>query len=412
VGSAVRRPTGEIHVSGAPVEKPVSTVPADKAPSAKDKMFQELRKKAGPTEGPAPVQPQKPAAAPKPAEAAPVSGASDDQGATAGAAADPPLTPGQKKKMSPWKLVEEYKRRLLDTENRYAEVTKGLPSEDQRKAQQAEYDNLKRHTQELEEEIRFQNYSKHPEFKKNYQEPYEKSWNKAMKEMSGIQVTDPTSGEARAVDANDMLMLVNMELGPARDAAEQMFGKFADDALVYRKEIRDLFERQQGALEEARKGGATREEQRRHQFMEYQANAKKMIDETWDKANESIMKDDKFGKFFKPVEGDDEWNNRLEKGYELADKAFGENPYAYNLKPEERQAIIRRHAAVRNRAAAFGGLTHRIAKLEAALAERDEKLKQYEDSTPPTGAAPGAAASVPAGDAKHQMLQKLRQLAK
>lgn len=387
----------------------MEAVPA-KPGSAKERMFQDLRKKAK-TPGEVVPEPAKPATAPKPDEATPVkSGASDDQGAEAGAAAAPAGKDG--KKVSPWKLVEEYKKRVAESEARIAELTGGQKNEEQRKAEAAQIEAMKRRAMELEDEIRYVNYSKSAEFQQKYQEPYNKAWQRAMSELSEISVQDPSTGETRAVEAGDMLQLVNMPLGQARDVAEQMFGKFADDVMTHRKEIRSLYEAQAAALDEAKKMGATREQMRMAQFQEFQQKTAKLVGEVWQKANDSAVKDEKFGKYFNPVEGDDEGNAKLEKGYALVDKAFSENPFAPNLKPEERQAIIRRHAAVRNRAAAFGRLTTQVEKAQARIAELERELKQYKGSEPPTaGGAPATATAQPTS-AMERMKAELRARAK
>ena len=89
---------------------------------------------------------------------------------------------------------------------------------------------------------------------------------------------------------------------------------------------------------------------------------------------------------FTPVDGDQEGNQRLAKGFELADRAFSENPL--NAKDgEERKAIVARHAAVRNRAAAFGRLVLMNTKAEARIAELTSELAKYKGSEPPAGGA-------------------------
>lgn len=409
-GSAVPSSRGEIHVVPQPVAPDVP-----KAGSAKDRMFQDLRKKAKPPESPAAaVAPQKPAAAPKSTDAGTVNQVELDDNPAPGEAAAAPHSntkPGDGK-VSPWKLVDEYKKRVADAEAKLAEVTKNRPNEDLIKQQQAEFEATKKRRDELEEEIRYVNYTKSAEFRDKYQQPYEQAWSRAMAELKEIPVTDPSTGEARTVDPQDMLQLVNMPLGQARDVAEQMFGKFADDVMAHRKEIRHLFDAQSAALEEARKSGAEREKLRAAQMQEYQTKAAKLVGETWQKANEAVVKDEKFGKYFTPVDGDQEGNDRLSKGFAFVDKAFAENPFAPNLKPEERQAIIRRHAAVRHRAAAFGRMVAQQRKMESKIAELETELKQYRASEPPSDGGAAPAGTAQPASAMERTLQALRQRAK
>ena len=60
---------------------------------------------------------------------------------------------------------------------------------------------------------------------------------------------------------------------------------------------------------------------------------------------------------------------RVRAAFELADRAFSENPMAPGLTNEQRQGIVKRHAAVRNRAAAFGKLVHMNEQAKVRIAE-------------------------------------------
>lgn len=391
--------------------------------SARERMYQDLRKRAKPVEGesstPPVTPPQKPTPSAEPSKAEgsepPESGSSGNETPAPPSTAEgahPATETPSKPRVSPWKLVDEWKGRAAEAERRLAEATKGIPSEDQKKAMAEEMQRKEARLKELEDEIRYVNYSKSEEFKTKYQEPYEKAWSRAMNELKEITITDSQNGTSRALNPGDLLELVNMPLGKAREAADQLFGPFADDVMAHRKEIRGLFEAQNAAMEEARKNGATREQQRADQFKQMQAETSKLVSDTWTKANEAATKDEKYGKYFTPVEGDEEGNQRLSKGFELVDKAFGENAFAPNLKPEDRAAIVRRHAAVRNRAAAFGRLVLQLSKKEAELAEARKELEQLKGSTPPTGGgAPPTEPAAPAS-AMEQVRQGLRKIAR
>jgi hypothetical protein len=167
--------------------------------------------------------------------------------------------------------------------------------------------------------------------------------------------------------------------------------------MAHRKEIRKLFDDQANALKEARESGATREkEQTEKQQREYGEVSTKIRD-TWSKANEEVTVDPKYGTYFTPVEGDEQGNQRLAKGFELADRAFSENPLAPGLSAEQRESIVRRHAAVRNRAAAFGRLVYQNGQSKQRIAELEKQLAEYKGTEPTrTGSQPPVTPGKPA----------------
>ncbi len=96
----------------------------------------------------------------------------------------------------------------------------------------------------------------------------------------------------------------------------------------------------------------------------------------------------------------------------MADRAFLENPNQPNLSPEQRRAIVKRHAALRNRAAAFGRLVHMNKGLQEKVAALTKDLEQYKASEPGTALrAPNGAPAQPAS-AMARMQADLQKLAK
>jgi hypothetical protein len=233
-----------------------------------------------------------------------------------------------------------------------------------------------------------------------------------MSELSEITITDPSTQTARAVTANDLMELVNMPLGKARELADTIFGSFADDVMGHRKEIRTLFDQQAQALEEAKTKGAEREQLRKEQYQKMYGTVSNQVKEAWDKINATILEDPKNGEYFKQREGDEDWNSGLKKGFELADRAFSENPMDPRLTPEQRSEIIKRHAAVRNRAAGWGPLKKEVVKLRKQLTEMESELKVYKTSTPAAGGTVPAQ-DKPTGDSSRDgMLNRLGSLVK
>jgi hypothetical protein len=381
--------------------KPKDATTPPKKGSAKEGIFGELRRRFG--DGEEQAKPVEKSAEKKQEQREQPDG---DKQPVADKAAD-------RGKQNPWKLVEEFKARAKQAEERAKQLeSAGIPPE-KLKPYEEKLSSAEKRAQELEQEIRYVNYQKTEDFKKNYQEPYEAAWKTALREMSEVTVFDGNTGEERQMNAQDLLEFVNSDL--SKESIERMkekFGDFFEDAKQYRKEIKRLNEKQVERLEQAKKESVEwhnqQEESRRKSFGEISEFVKK----NWSEANESAANDPKYGKFFKPADGDQEGNQRLAKGFELADRAFSENPL--NAKtPEERREIIRRHAAVRNRCAAFGRLVYQNGKLEAQVAEYQAKLKEYEGAEPSrtAGAKPASGAGARAS-AKDSVFAALRSRAK
>lgn len=410
-------PTTSIQASNLP--PPAAPAAPPKPGSARDRMFKDLQAKAKPAFGtepnaePAPAAP--PAAAPRPGETptpGPEEGAAGEPGSQP-AAAPSSTPPAGEKKSSPWKMVDEWKARATKAEAELLEAKKGSLPAQERQAMEQKIQQAEARLQELEREIKYVDYTKSQEFQDKYQAPYEAAWKRATAELSEIPVTDPSNGESRPASPNDLLTLVNLPLGQARELANQVFGDFADDVMQHRKEIRALFDQQSTALEEAKKNAADRSRTKTEQLTTEQKEVKEAITRDWETANAAIRSHEKYGTFFNPVEGDENINQRLAKGFELVDRALAENPLNPKLTPEERASIVKRHAAVRNRAAAFGRVVYQYNQIQAKMAALEKELAQYKGSEP--GASrPGAATNPPASgsSARSSIFADLRKLAK
>lgn len=380
-------PTTAIHVDATGNIDKGPPQPAPKRGSAMDRLRQDLQKKAQ-TDEPTP----KPAAE-KTAHKPEGSGGENQpnlEPAEKGSEAKPSpaeaATAAEKgKKVSPWKLVEEHKTARASLEKELAELKKTLPNPEEQKKAQAEIEQIRKRNAELEEEIRYTNFSKSREYADKYQKPYEDAWKKAMDDLSELTVAD-ADGSERPLSPQDMLALVNMPLKDARAKAVEAFGDFADDVMAHRKEIRSLFEAQRNALEDARKSGASRDEERRKAIEEFRAKSQQEIQQMWTEANNDAVSNEKYAKYFKPVEGDTEGNKRLENGYALAEKAFNSpDPRDPRLTPDQRKEIVRIHAAVRHRAAAFGRALYQLQQAEAKIESLTKELNQFRGTQPGRG---------------------------
>lgn len=325
--------------------------------------------------------------------------------------------PKKEKKVRPWKLVEEWKKTSNEWKTKAESATQELerikagkpaelPKEVTERISQAEAK-----IKEYEDHLRFLDYQRHPEFQDKYQKPYEAAWKRATSELAEVSVTDPATGTARPATAEDMLALINLPLGKAREYANQIFGDFADDAMAHRKEIKGLFDSQQAALKEARDNGAARMKEQQEKQKAQQEELSKFVTETWSEANRSAVTDEKYGKYFAPVEGDQQGNSALAKGFELVDKAFSANPHDPSLTPEQRKEIIRMHAAMRNRGAAFGRMRQWIEQRDARIAELEKELEDYKKSEPSSTGTTKPSTVKDAGDPWSRIEQGIRKRA-
>lgn len=412
-------PTSTIKVSSMPA--PVEPTPA-KPGSAMDRLRSDLQKKAKNQEPPPPApetppakpvetpnRPGAPEPAPEPEPETPV----DPAAVPAEPAPAAPVDPKAKGKTNPWKLVEQYKAKIAEAEKQLADAKTGSLQEQEKGKYLTQIEQLQKRTEELENEMRFVDYKKSAEFQQKYEQPYLDAWQAASTELSEITVTDEASGQVRAATPQDLLSLVNLPLGQAREVAEMVFGKFADDVMAHRKTLRGLFDAQAKALNDARTKGAEREKMRVEMMTKNQRELKEFAENTWDGAVKALHTEPKYGKYFTPTEGDEEANQRLTKGFEFVERALSDNLSDPNLTAEQRATAIKRHAALRHRAAAFGKVVHWLEQRDAKIAELEKELAQFKGSTPPAG---GATVPQPQGEvprsAKEEVFASLRKLAK
>lgn len=379
-------PGTEIHVTPASVDNGPKQEPPKKG-TAMERLMGDLRKKAKPQFFESPPDPS-PAVVP--AETAPTPAAAEPPKA-AGEPTAPasPAAPEEKKSKNPWKLVDEYKSRATKAESELLEARKSGFNPDERKAVDQRIADLQKANDALEKEIRYVNYAKSAEFKTKYQDPYEKAWERAANEVAEIRISDPQSGEQRAATTQDLYQVVVSPLNEARDLADSLFGKFADDVMQYRKEIRSLNEAQKAALKTAHDESINRDKEFNDKKQAFINQTAGEIKKYWDAANHEFGERQDLAFVFKPADTDEEHKGRLAKGFQLVDKAFAVNSADPKLTAEQRAEAVRMHAAVRMRAAGFGPLLALKRAGDAKIAALEKELAEYKKTVPPTGGTSG-----------------------
>lgn len=287
-----------------------------------------------------------------------------------------PPAPSTKPKAKDLKIVyEEAKARIATLEPELAETKKKLEllekagpgSEVATLAKQLEASETRR--KELEREIEFKNFEKSAKFEKEYQQPYVNAFKEALEEISEFQV----EGQDRAGNQNDLVEICRLPGGEALKRATELFGDHvAGVIMTHRREIRRLAKAQEQALVDAKNNADSRMESEK---AEVAKNTIK-LQEVWQQAHSKLSK--QFPHWVNAVEGDEEGNKLLVDGYKMVDRFF-QDP---NLTPEQK---VEMHAEIRMRVANHDRMGLRNKRLRLQLKDVQNKLAQYEQSTPPGG---------------------------
>lgn len=302
--------------------------------------------------------------------------AGDDKGATA----EP------KKEGKVWKILKEteIERDKLKQEFEAFKV-KATVDPEKEKATTEKLTAYEKREKELIEELRFHNYEKYDQqFQKDFHKPYLAAWERGVKKISQLPVI-LEDGTTRAGTATDLSMLMSLSPVQRHETAERMFGKYADAVIREAENAEELLERRQAASDEAKATLGQKEKERTEQRQHVHKAMSEEASRVWKEADAEAFSHEKYGKYFTPLDSDQEGNQRLAKGRALAERAFSENPFNPQISPSERATIVRRQNAVCNRAAAFGRLVSWNSKLESENAALKKELAQFNASDPGQG---------------------------
>lgn len=278
---------------------------------------------------------------------------------------------------------ENVKKRAAELEQEVKTLKESKPQEDPNlKTYKERLEAAEKRQQDLETELKYSAYERSDEYQNEYQKPFEESYNWGKTKVSKLKV-DMGDGEFRQATPEDFDKIILIpDDSEAVDVAEKMFGNKARIVLEHRWELQKLDAKRFRAIEDFKKNGAERETLRTRETEKQQEQTGRL----WKELNETAASN--FPKWFKPEEGDEKGNQLLEEGYKLADAAFSRNE---GKSPEE---LVRLHASIRNRAAAFTREVYRNLKLESQIEDMKKKLAEYEASVPGPGAAKSEAATV------------------
>ena len=238
---------------------------------------------------------------------------------------------------------------------------------------------------ELEDELRFSNYERSPEFKEKYVKPYHEAYAEAVADLKQMTVpvdlNDPT-GPQRAATEQELNQLVNLPPQQAGKLAKLLFEEGAQTMINHRERILATWRAQQKALEEGRKNSEQREKQLAELQTKQQAELRKTQMELRSSNEPEFLKRHPELTIELDPKGeplDVEMQKLLDQDRTVTDKLFDDST---NWTPEYK---LKMHAEMRNRAAHFGTVVQTLRKVVTQLDEANKKLAEYEASEPGAG---------------------------
>lgn len=284
-------------------------------------------------------------------------------------------------------LREESLKHKARAEQLEAELTKlktAKPAEDpEKKSLTEKLTALEKKTKEYEDELRFTNYERSPEFKEKYVEPYNKAWAKAMRDLEHTRVPLADGSGFRKATKDDLMLIANNEsVQDAAELAEQLFGKAANVMMHHRDNILSTWESQQTALTEGRKMAEQREKEITEQQTKQQVEVQKQNRELRVSHEPEFLERHKDIVLLKDEKGewlDAEGAKLLDQDRSVTDMLFADDT---KLTPEKK---LKLHAEMRNRAVHFGTVLRSYRKLATQLEEANKKIAEYEGSEPKEG---------------------------
>jgi len=302
-------------------------------------------------------------------------------------------------KMAPKQLREAYealkaKHKALETEHTTLKTKASTPAEDPEKKTLAErLAAREKRLQEVEDELRFTDYSKSEEYKEKYEKPFVEAYMNGRARIASMKLAAKTNEEtgeiipgreATAADFDALMKISDDDV--AADWAVEHFGSKASLVLIQRERVQELNQARNKALEEFRKIGSEREKTRATELETFRKRFGEIVDTNIKSAAE------KYPQWFQPDPADAKGNEMLEKGQHLVARVVANGaPVKEGDKPMTPEEYASAVAAVRQKAGAFDRLAQRHQAATARIAELEKELQQYKASVPGPGDGKGAA---------------------
>lgn len=363
--------------------------PADSLPQKKVNEKREAAKKTVPAV-------EKPEAVPDPENReTEVESSEVDQKPAEGVKETPKAVGADKPKKPGDFLREAYAKEKAEREKLQKEVEAlKAPKEDPEKLElKTKYEAAEKKAIEREERLRQVEYEKSDEYSEKFLKPYQDALALGLHKVKSFDVVEqtvtklnPDTGEnetrvlqkERPATDDDFLQICREgDDREARKLAKWKFGSDANEVMAHREKVLEANRQRHGALEDFKKNGAEREkignEQRAKQqkeFADFQAKLRETHYPKWAEQNkESVTLD----------EADTDGKSILERDRSVTDKLFSAD-HGFS---KEKQVEL--HAAMRNRAAHYGVVQHKLKLAQKQISEMAAKLKGYEESEPGEG---------------------------
>lgn len=347
------------------------------------------------------LAPQKPAEKPDktPADKADKNGEKKDVPAQ-----KPDEKPKPEKASSLREALDKAKAESKEWQRKHDEAVKAQskPKDDPEKKQLGEkLAAAEKRIQELDEKLRYADFTEHDDYKNNYQKPYEKTYIGGREQFSKLKTVEVKDSDDQVIQASrpataeefDRMMAKDDE--EAAEMIEKLFGTGSKASLVMtaRHEIQKAWNAMQQARADFKAQGA----ERHKMLSEQEANTRKQEADLF--KSSMLSGQEKYPKLFKAIEGDDRGNSMLEEGMLVAQLAFDViDPADVSKLPQwiqaklvngelPRQEKINLHSAMLNLAGGANRLAYRNGLLEKEVAELKTRLEEYEESEPPKGEA-------------------------
>lgn len=272
------------------------------------------------------------------------------------------------------------KHRQLEAEHQALKTAKP-PEDPEKKLLSDRLSEREKRLSDLENEIKFAKYESSSEYKQKYEEPFIEAYQTGRAKTATFKITDSEGNQRQATPEDfDRIARISDDDQAAEIAAE-MFGNKAPVVLYHRERVQELNGARIKAIEDFRKQGTERE----RQWNEQTSKQREAIGKLWKQVNEEAL--EKYPRWFKSTEGDEEGNRLLEDGFKMADAAFSDNG---KMTVEQR---VKLHSAIRNRAAGFARLAYQNKQLMAKVKELEDSLKEFKSSEPKEGEGGGKKAN-------------------
>jgi len=350
----------------APAAAPTApTAPAaPSTPPAPSKSFSDLDSRA--SAKPAKAAPTAPAPTPAPekGKAAPAAKPEDT----------PPAADKSKPTDGPKQLREQYEKvngELSEARSRIAQFESKIKDYEAKgkdtTALSEKLAAIEKEKEELASQIRALKREASPEFKKQYDEPFQDAAEFTKRRIEQLQLNegDADNPKMRNAKWEDFVELYNMPFAKAGALAKQLFGEMAPAVLQHISDLQRLdFQRAQALKKEQDRWAETErnETARATQEREY-------IGKTWRTVNDDIA--NSRPEWYQEDPKDPEGNELLKEGFALVD-----------AQPNSIQEKIVKDANVRLKAAAFNRLAYKLTQALATIEERDATIAEMKGSKP------------------------------